>query len=243
MDPRLAQILQTLSETTSGLPLPASASTIPPVQPGLFAHPSGQPFQLTPQLYDPRRIFQTDSPQPIVPAQHAKPPVPSAGPVAPALTTQELAPEKVDPKSITQWPAALKYITSVVTKNEVVMNRLKKMKMHQQEHERLWWKNREEIVKRHSNSANSRLAMASVLKTFGATSTASETTPEQQQSELKTYDEKVYRASQQMYKSMAEDLKVLQIPFFVITEEEFPGDKQAFADIRKKVVELLDDLT
>ncbi|EGX46637.1 hypothetical protein AOL_s00097g541 [Orbilia oligospora ATCC 24927] len=166
MDPHLAQVLKALQETTSGS------------QP--------QNHQLSQQSYDPRRIYQPDIPlpQPVQAPQayiqHASPPLPAS--------------ERVDPRTITQWPAALKYITTVITTNPAAMERLKK-------------------------------------------------TPETKLQELQTYDEKVYRASVQMYGSMAEDLKSLGIPFFVITEEEFPGDKDSFLEARKKVIELIDDLT
>ncbi|KAF3913259.1 hypothetical protein AA313_de0209490 [Arthrobotrys entomopaga] len=85
--------------------------------------------------------------------------------------------------------------------------------------------------------------MNSVLQSFGVPSKATEMTDKEKQEELRMYDEKVHRATEQMYKSMAEDLKKLEIPFFVISETDFEGTKEEFTDIRKKVVELLDDLT
>ncbi|KAF3307744.1 hypothetical protein TWF173_002396 [Orbilia oligospora] len=215
MDPHLAQVLKALQETTSGS------------QP--------QNHQLSQQSYDPRRIYQPDIPlpQPVQAPQayiqHASPPLPAS--------------ERVDPRTITQWPAALKYITTVITTNPAAMERLKKMKLHQKDHEKQWWRSREVILQRHSKSSDNRVAMDSVLKSFGVSTSSAELTPEAKLQELQTYDEKVYRASVQMYGSMAEDLKSLGIPFFVITEEEFPGDKDSFLEARKKVIELIDDLT
>ncbi|KAF3104050.1 hypothetical protein TWF569_004453 [Orbilia oligospora] len=215
MDPHLAQVLKALQETTSDS------------QP--------QNHQLSQQSYDPRRIYQPDIPlpQPVQAPQayiqHASPPLPVS--------------ERVDPRTITQWPAALKYITTVITTNPAAMERLKKMKLHQKDHEKQWWRSREVILQRHSKNSDNRVAMDSVLKSFGVSTSSAELTPEAKLQELQTYDEKVYRASVQMYASMAEDLKSLGIPFFVITEEEFPGDKDSFLEARKKVVELIDDLT
>ncbi|KAK6524948.1 hypothetical protein TWF281_011838 [Arthrobotrys megalospora] len=188
------------------------------------------------QSYDPRRIYQPDIPlpQPVQPPQTYTQPAPAPAPPAS---------DRVDPRTITQWPAALKYITTVIIPNSVAMERLKKMKMHQKDHEKQWWHSREAILERHSNSSNNRMAMDSVLKTFGVSTASTELTPEAKRRELQTYDEKVYRASVQMYTSMSEDFKSLGIPFFVITEEEFPGDKDTFLEVRKKVVELIDDLT
>ncbi|KAF3926939.1 hypothetical protein ABW20_dc0106853 [Dactylellina cionopaga] len=231
MDPRLAQILQTLNETTSSAPpnlnflqqLQAQQAP-PPAQ-------SQLPYQQPKQNYDPRQIYQPDRPQPA--------PV-AAIPPAPARSSFS---EPIDPRTITQWPAALKYITTFITTNAVAMDRLKKMKLHQRDHETQWWQSRDAIVKRHSNSSSNRMAMDSVMKSFGIASVSADLTPEEKLQELKTYDEKVYRASEQMYKSMAEDLKKLGIPFFVLSEEEFTGDKATFKEARRKVVELLDDLS
>ncbi|KAK6497460.1 hypothetical protein TWF481_011868 [Arthrobotrys musiformis] len=191
--------------------------------------PSQQPQPPQPQVqvhrqpYDPRRIYHPDIP----------PPQPPQPPPA----------ERVDPRTITQWPAALKYITTVITANPATMERLKKMKLHQRDHENQWWQSREAIVQRHSRNADNRQAMDSVLKTFGVSSSAPELTPEEKLQELKTYDEKVHRASESMYASMADDFKSLGIPFFVVTIDEFQGEKDSFAEIRRKVVELIDDLT
>ncbi|RVD87481.1 uncharacterized protein DFL_001715 [Arthrobotrys flagrans] len=215
MDPHLAQVLKALQETTSG-PQPQAQA------------PQGYRSQ---QSYDPRRIYQPDIPLP----QPVQPPRAYTQPAPPAS-------ERVDPRTITQWPAALKYITTVVTTNQAAMERLRKMKLHQKDHEKQWWRSREAILERHSKSAGNRLAMDSVLKSFGVSTSSAELTPEAKLQELQTYDEKVYRASVQMYASMAEDLKSLGIPFFVITENEFPGDKDAFLEVRRKVVELIDDL-
>ncbi|KAK6539944.1 hypothetical protein TWF694_008778 [Orbilia ellipsospora] len=219
MDPRLAQILKDLNDSTS------SSSSITQVPATQFTPPP-QPHQ---QSYDPRLQLYHPERQ----AQY----------VHPAAVAPSVAPERIDPRSITRWPAALKYITAVITTNPGAMDRLKKMKTHQRDHEKQWWAGREAIIKRHSNSSSNQLAMNSVLQSFGIASKSTELTAKEKEEELKTYDEKVHRATEQMYKSMAEDLKKLDIPFFVISEAEFDGTKEEFTDIRKKVVELLDDLT
>lgn len=46
-----------------------------------------------------------------------------------------------------------------------------------------------------------------------------------------------------MRKEMNERLQQMEIPFFVVSEAEFKGNKEDFLKIREKVVELLDDLT
>ncbi|KAJ6256017.1 hypothetical protein Dda_9108 [Drechslerella dactyloides] len=205
MDPRLAQILQALSETA---PVAAPQQTT-------------ARFPAAHQAYNP-----------------APPP-----PVTAPVTNTAARSQAVDPRTITQWPAALKYITTVVTNNPVAMDRLRKMKAHQREHEQQWWSSREAIVKRHSNSSNSQSAMDSVLKSFGVSSTSTEATAEEKRKELAAYDDKVHRASQQMYDSMAADLKKLDIPFFVLSDADFPGDSAELPGLKKRVVELLDDLT
>ncbi|KAK6353112.1 hypothetical protein TWF696_005102 [Orbilia brochopaga] len=224
MDPRLAEILQTLNETSSVAAQQPSANFLPQLQ----------QLQQT-SNYDPRRIYQLDpAPAPV----HAPPPR------APPPSTATAGPvQTVDPRTITQWPAALKYITMVVTNNPIAMDRLRKMKAHQREHEQQWWKSREAIVKRQSNSSNSQSTMNSVLKSFGVSSTSAEPTAEEKRKELATYDAKVHRASQQMYDAMAIDLKKLEIPFFILPDDDFPGDKAELPNLKKRVIELLDDLT
>ncbi|EPS43234.1 hypothetical protein H072_2736 [Dactylellina haptotyla CBS 200.50] len=220
MDPRLAQILQDLNESTSSSPLSSSSSGASAQVPA----PGQLQFQQPQQSYDPRlQIYKPDRPQ-FVPAQDVQ----SGYPPAAAAATGS---DRPDPRTITQWPAAVKYITTVL------------MKLHQRDHEKQWWHSREAILKRHSNSSSNQLAMDSVLQSFGIASKSSELTEEEKAQELSNYDTKVHRASEQMYKSMAEDFKKLDIPFFVISEEEYPGTKEEFTAVRKKVIELLDDLT
>ncbi|KAK6346343.1 hypothetical protein TWF730_010669 [Orbilia blumenaviensis] len=249
MDPHLARVLQALQETTAAsTPPPASQLNLPVQLQAVLAQQQSQPQS---QSYDPRRIYQPDIPIPSQQQQQkqqtpsaqsffqpaAPPPAPAAAPAAPPAS------ERVDPRMITKWPAALKYITTVITTNPATMERLKKMKLHQRDHERQWWRSREALLERHSKNADNRMAMDSLLKSFGVSATSLELTEEEKLQELQTYDEKVYRASVQMYSSMAQDFKSLGIPFFVITEEEFPGDRSTFVETRQKVIDLIDDLT
>ncbi|KAF3928673.1 hypothetical protein ABW21_db0201371 [Orbilia brochopaga] len=222
MDPRLAEILQTLQETSSGATQRPSATFLPPQ------------LQQT-ASYDPRRIYKLDP----TPAPIHNPAPRAAAPAAKATATVQ---NTIDPRAITQWPAALKYITTVVINNSLAMDRLRKMKAHQRDHEQQWWKSREAIVQRQSNSSNTQTAMNSVLKSFGVSSSSAEMSADDKHKELATYDEKVYRASQQMYDAMAADLKKLEIPFFILPDAEFPGDKDELPNLRKRVIELLDDL-
>lgn len=114
MDPQLAEILRTLAETSG-----SSAAQPPPVAaPGLipqgiqqhrqFPQPTGwqlpgsvRPSQPGPQIYQPDF-----------------PPLPQPSRAVP----------RIDPRTITDWPGALKYISTVVAVNQEAMDKLKKVR-------------------------------------------------------------------------------------------------------------------
>ncbi|EWC47068.1 hypothetical protein DRE_03437 [Drechslerella stenobrocha 248] len=166
MDPRLAQILQTLSETSAAAGPPPPPQSISQPQQGhlaLLSQLQAQLQQQPSQPYDPRQVYQPD----LVHHHHhhQQPPAPAPAHVPPASAPPPQAPpaNTVNPRTITQWPDALKYITTVVINNPIAMDRLRKMKLHQRDHERQWWQGREAIINRHSNSSSSKLTMDSVL--------------------------------------------------------------------------------
>lgn len=51
----------------------------------------------------------------------------------------------VDPSTITEWPAALKYVMKTVSQSEELQTKIKKLIRTQHEHERQWWAGREAL--------------------------------------------------------------------------------------------------
>ncbi|KAH8146394.1 uncharacterized protein LAJ45_09587 [Morchella importuna] len=168
-----------------------------------------------------------------------QPPAPI--PVTPAATAV------VDPKSITDWPAALKYVMNTIYRNEEVMAQIKKMKRHQHDHEKQWWVAREELVRKHEARVESSKRVAELLRGLGTmptTATSNLPTPESEKEELRVFDQKVHTRSEEMVKHMASEFAAMGIPFFCragLPEKE-KEDAEQLQALRRRVVELLEDL-
>ncbi|KAL0636848.1 hypothetical protein Q9L58_004206 [Maublancomyces gigas] len=138
----------------------------------------------------------------------------------------------VDPKTITDWPTALRFVVNTLGKDEAVMAQIKKMKKHQHDHEKQWWAAREEIVRKHEARVESSQKVQDLLWA---------STPESEQDELRTFDQKVHLRSTDMVAHMASEFAQMGIPFFC--RGALPDRPDAeLQELRKRIVELLEDL-
>ena len=220
--PDLASILRTLS------------SYAPPTQPAQFP--------TTPELeegeYDPSAFVPAD-PKPILATQpaelkaHVPPPSKPRGP---------------DPRTITTWVSALRYVTTYLVPQLPVATRIKHLIHTQHEHEQQWWGGREELLRRQKGRNDARKKLDDTLASIGGlvdARSAMSTTPEQDEKELKTYDEKVYRACGEMVKAAVKELDVLEVPFFGVkgdTADTEPLEENELKNLRSRMIGLLEDL-
>ena len=81
----------------------------------------------------------------------------------PAPISQPQNPPLVDGTTVTTYPAALRYITKTVARNEAIMARLRKLISVQHQHEQQWWQGRVALQMKQSGREESRKKVGDVL--------------------------------------------------------------------------------
>ncbi|KAL4911598.1 hypothetical protein BDW74DRAFT_10601 [Aspergillus multicolor] len=157
-------------------------------------------------------------------------PVPQAQPQYPRQPTPLLSSEtqsqsKDLSSSITTWPAALRQVMRTVAQNEQIQGRIRFLIQRQHDHERQWWKGREALVEKQSARKEKKRELDQVLRSIGAPVEEEDvSTAEEDLTEVRNYDAKVYRASKQMADAMLAELKALEVPFFCINKGLIASD-------------------
>uniref|UniRef100_A0A093Y3G8 Auxin-induced protein AUX28 n=1 Tax=Talaromyces marneffei PM1 TaxID=1077442 RepID=A0A093Y3G8_TALMA len=129
------------------------------------------------------------------------------------------------PSQIVTWSPALKHIMHLTAQNQDFSTRIQHLIKSQREHERTWWKAREALIEKQAAREEKRRRIEEVLKSVGASSAGASTnatSPEgttgkisqENATELKAYDSKVYQASLDMARAMETELCRLGVPFF-----------------------------
>lgn len=130
------------------------------------------------------------------------------------------------------------------------------MKAHQTQHEHQWKAGRDAILKKHASRSENSQKLEAILASLPTTAhLATSTTridqpsPKAEENELKTYDLKVYRAAEAMIGNLTKDLRSIGVPFFCggkggkTKAEGGEMDPEALADCRRKILEILEDLS
>ncbi|EFE40717.1 conserved hypothetical protein [Trichophyton verrucosum HKI 0517] len=99
-----------------------------------------------------------------------------------------------------------------VAQNETVQFRIRRLIASQHEHEKTWWQGRQRLLAKQKARAGNQKKLDEVLYEF-------QQAPEEDELEIKRYDDKVYKASVEMSKALHSELKAMGIPFFAIKEE------------------------
>lgn len=182
--------------------------------------------------HQPQATYDLSARQPHSPAQHAQR---SESHHIKSRSTTPVQP-KVDPRTITTWPAALRHVTKISAINAEFLPRVRSMINNQHDNERQWWEGREALLQQQASRANGRVELDSVLASVGVQASKDFTT-EDNETELKRYDVKVHKAQVKMVNVMSEELKGLQVPFFGLKEQ----DKQN-RDLQRKMLGFLEEL-
>ncbi|KAF8466388.1 hypothetical protein BDZ91DRAFT_725321 [Kalaharituber pfeilii] len=164
---------------------------------------------------------------------------------------------KVDPATITQWPAALRFVTTHIARDEAVMGKLRKMKKNQKDNEVAWHNSRQELIKKHKARIEGSKQVDDLLRGFGSYSARTSSAcsfdekdmAEKEASELHQFDLKVHKAATAMVQAMSHELSMLGIPFFcggaggtVRVDGEYGIEEGELRELRKRMMELLEDL-
>jgi len=81
----------------------------------------------------------------------------------PPMAPTPLPKPTVDPRTITTYPAALRYITKFIAQNEAIIGRIRKLVASQHQHERQWWDGRVQLVKQQAEREEGRKRVDDVL--------------------------------------------------------------------------------
>ncbi|KAN0117576.1 Protein of unknown function (DUF2458) domain containing protein [Hyaloscypha variabilis] len=186
--PDLASILKTLAGLT---PQAQQQQSQPQPQ---QQHPLSTPFPA-------EQVWQQSLAQATQPSRTSTPPV---------------VPKAFDPSTIIEWSAGLRCVMKQVAKHESILQDVRRMIKVQHEHEQQWWEGRKALIERQKARKEGQKKLDDVLKAVGGNTGAgmSNTSPEELEKELETFDMKVYRAQMQMVKEMSTKLRSLGVPFF-----------------------------
>ena len=95
---------------------------------------------------------------------HHLPPIESPKPEPKVDPEPKQTPKpSVDPKTITSWAPALRYVTKLVAQDEGFTERVRKLIKSQHDHERQWFKGREELLEGRRKREQGRNAINDVL--------------------------------------------------------------------------------
>ena len=152
-NPDLASILRTLAAYT---PVPASR----PLCSNDYQAPLSRDNRPTLDGSEELEEGEYDPHQPLIsnnPSQYPQ----TATQVRPI--TPPAKPPATDPTTITTYPAALRYITKTIVRNEQIMARIRKLIDVQHQHEQQWWEGREALLKKQSGREEARRKVGEVL--------------------------------------------------------------------------------
>ena len=135
--PDLASVLRTLAAYSAPPPQAASQfpNTLPDVTPSAVD-------ELEEGEYEPEDPFPPQDPIQTVPLKPLEPPARTPEPKKAPLSTP-----RIDPTTITTWPAALRYVSKLITRDEAIGARIRKLINVQHQHERQWWEGRNALIK------------------------------------------------------------------------------------------------
>lgn len=153
-------------------------------------------------------------------------------PVADARTSTPPQP-RIDPRSITTWPAALRYITKLSGTNDEFLPRIRALIKNQHDNERQWWAGREALVEQQGARAGGKQELDDVLLSIGVETSKDHGTYDHD-AEIKRYDVKVHKAQTKMIQVITAELKGLGLPFL--------GSDQTNSELRKKMLQFLEEL-
>jgi Protein of unknown function (DUF2458) len=210
-----------------------------------FTRPAAQSQPRAPDNVNPN--------QPSTSLPPGKPDISSLAPPSQDPRRRSATPQP-DSSSITEWPAAVKYVMNTLSQNQETSSKIKRLIKNQHVNERQWWAGREALVAKHENRVESTKKANDLLRSLGGMNGRAEATPspgaEEEKAELNRYDKKVYAALGQMVAAMDRELTGLRVPFFAIKHDlvgisggaEGMLSKVELMELQRKMLQFLEDL-
>ena len=148
--PDLASVLRTLAAYAPVRQVNQESSAIQPA-------PNTQPFTegLEEGEYEP--------PSALIPEPYPRQPTHPQPTVLPKPSVTPPVTPPTDPRTILTWPAALRYVTRTIARNEAAMVRIRKLIDNQHQNEQGWWKGREELIKKQKERIEGRKQVNEIL--------------------------------------------------------------------------------
>ena len=178
--PSLAAILQTLAASTNRhhsyapqAQQPFLASYTPPILPQPAPEEELEEGEYEPEDYYPEEYNPSDA-VPLPPtnhnlALHQKFPIQTQSRQIPGPELQSRPPSAppkalpVDPATITTWPPALRHVTKLVSQNDAVLGRIRKLINVQHQHEKQWWDGRNALLQKQKARIEDRKKLDEVM--------------------------------------------------------------------------------
>lgn len=158
----------------------------------------------------------------------------------PAKTDESDAPPGYNPAEIKTWSAAVQYVVHHLSRRRDFLDRLRKLKATQDEHEMRWWSGRQEILDAYTQRREGQQKINGILNHVAPGHKAAQNPLSVDEArDLKHYDAGVYKASQDMVEGMSRELRELQVPFFCAARQV--ANQETF-DNRRKMISFLQDL-
>ena len=143
-----------------------------------------------------------------------------------------------------------------VSQSPELSAKIKRLIKNQHDNEKQWWAGREALLTKHRERAEGEKKVEDILKSLGRSSSENDhqtppSTSDRQQTELESYDKKVYAALGQMVMAMDKELTALSIPFFALRHDLVQDHSDASSGtvskgevsrMQKRMLELLQDL-
>jgi hypothetical protein len=185
-------------------------------------NPALAPLAQLPQQSQPQ-------PQPQHHHQHLAPPVPSSA--SPPPPPQ--APSRPDPRTITTLAVANRYITRYLSSDHEFLTAIRLIRDWQHAQERAWSQQRQGIVTKHAERAETEERLAALLGTGLQKLKAT------RDDELKEFDRGVHQQLVGVGRTVQKELERLGVPLF---GDGLGIEEETLREWRGRVVELLDDL-
>ncbi|KAK2731749.1 hypothetical protein FQN57_003184 [Myotisia sp. PD_48] len=159
---------------------------------------------------------------------------PTTGPPRAIISTPryEQPINSTDASAIITWPAALRHVMRTVAQNENTQSRIRQLISTQHRHEKDWWKGREKLLANQKSRSENKKKLDNVLRAIGGkvTNEPHMDVPQDDQSEIQIYDEKVYKGSIEMSRALHAELRAMGIPFFAINQQLVRADIDSSKD-------------
>ncbi|KAF1814710.1 hypothetical protein P152DRAFT_471388 [Eremomyces bilateralis CBS 781.70] len=141
-----------------------------------------------------------------------------------------------DASSITEWGPGLRHVSRLAALNPEFERTVKQLMADQQTHEVEWFNGREALLAKQASRDENTTKLDAIFRSIGGSiAPSAPMNPQEKEVELRQYDKKVYKASQDMYSAFSVRLERLGVPFF-------SGNRDGPSPLQEKMIKHLEDM-